>query len=268
MATAPGSANEPPGGLDNVPPSGSQLAGRPEVVDPSYDFRYALKITKQHVDVASRLHALNFLDDPVDNWFFASRTEAQKSIYIHDLFHSMLAAARLNGGTCDEVWHDGQMVCTVSWTPPGRDVANPMTLIPAGVIPALFKLGWRGVKRLLIDIDKPKQRAQKASIGTDKKGKINKCYYMFIISTAESERGKGLSTNLIRAFQRRVAHEGYPIWTEATTRKSRRVYEKCGFKLVEEITLGKGEVNRDGKACKGGEGVLWHAMVWYPEKAA
>lgn len=55
-----------------------------------------------------------------------------------------------------------------------------------------------------------------------------------------------------------------PIWLEATTPGSRTVYEKLGFVVVEEITLGKGQAGPDGRTKKGGEGVKIWAMVWRP----
>ena len=55
-----------------------------------------------------------------------------------------------------------------------------------------------------------------------------------------------------------------PIWLEATTMRSRDVYLKLGFKVVEEMVLGKGEAGADGRAKKGGEGVKIWAMIWRP----
>ena len=55
-----------------------------------------------------------------------------------------------------------------------------------------------------------------------------------------------------------------PIWLEATTPRSRDVYLKLGFEVVEEIVLGKGKAGEDGRAKKGGEGVKVWAMIWRP----
>ena len=49
-----------------------------------------------------------------------------------------------------------------------------------------------------------------------------------------------------------------PIWLEATTAKSRDIYAKCGFEVVQEMKLGKGTHAATGLREKGGPGVsIW-----------
>jgi hypothetical protein len=38
--------------------------------------------------------------------------------------------------------------------------------------------------------------------------------------------------------------------------------EWLGFKIVDEMVLGKGKVGADGLECKGGEGVMIWGMIW------
>ena len=54
-------------------------------------------------------------------------------------------------------------------------------------------------------------------------------------------------------------------WTivlEATSEKSRDIYQHLGFDLVKELTIGIGKVDSEGRVKEGGEGVrLWVMMT-------
>ena len=96
-----------------------------------------------------------------------------------------------------------------------------------------------------------------------------KYFYIFFVGTREDCRGRGLASSLIRHYQKIATEANVPVWLEATTAKSRDIYLKLGFEVVEEIVLGKGRVGGDGLVVKGkGEeamGVRVWGMVWRPE---
>ena len=75
----------------------------------------------------------------------------------------------------------------------------------------------------------------------------------------------GLSSSLIRHYQTIAAGKGLPIWLEATTPYSQKLYAGLGFKTIDEIVLGKGKAAADGTTMKGGEGVKIWGMVWRPK---
>ena len=94
-----------------------------------------------------------------------------------------------------------------------------------------------------------------------------KYYYVFFIGTRQDCRGRGLASALMRHYQGLATKANLPVWLEATTAKSRDIYLKLGFEVVEEIVLGKGKVGSDGLLTKGDEAVgvrVW-GMVWRPE---
>lgn len=89
-----------------------------------------------------------------------------------------------------------------------------------------------------------------------------KYFYVFFLGTHPDARGQGLASAIMREYQARAAKEGVPLWLEATTRYSMRLYERLGFKIVDEMVLGKGKVDADGLECKGSEGVTIWGMIW------
>lgn len=55
--------------------------------------------------------------------------------------------------------------------------------------------------------------------------------------------------------------KGWPVVLEATSARSRDVYRHLGFDVLEEVTVGKGRVDAEGRGKEGGEGcVLWVMM--------
>ena len=91
-------------------------------------------------------------------------------------------------------------------------------------------------------------------------------FYVFFLGTHPDARGQGLGSAIMREYQARAAKGGVPLWLEATTAYSMRLYERLGFKIVDEMVLGKGKVDADGFECKGGEGVTIWGMIWDVEE--
>jgi N-acetylglutamate synthase-like GNAT family acetyltransferase len=97
--------------------------------------------------------------------------------------------------------------------------------------------------------------------------KKEKYFYLFFIGTREDCQGRGHASTLIRHHQILATEANLPIWLEATTAKSRDIYLKLGFKVVQEIVIGKGRVGSDGLVTKAENAVgvpLW-GMVWRPD---
>ena len=184
-------------------------------------------------------------------------TTEQKNNWLETYFTRLLTAAGLNGGVFEEAddYSSAQVII-----PPGKKVDNPWTLIPSGAINVLFKLGVKGCMRMLVEFTGLTETAKKKGLKGQKK-----FYYIFFIATRGDCQGRGLSSALIRKLQQQAAVEGSPIWLEATTPKSQKIYAKLGFEIIEKIILGKGVVGPDGKKTKDGEGVPIWAMVWWPE---
>jgi hypothetical protein len=56
-----------------------------------------------------------------------------------------------------------------------------------------------------------------------------------------------------------------PVWLEATTAHSMKIYQNLGFEIVDKMILGGGKVNDQGQPSKGGSGVPIWGMVWRPD---
>jgi hypothetical protein len=68
-------------------------------------------------------------------------------------------------------------------------------------------------------------------------------------------------SDLIRPVLDMAKEKGWPVVLESTSPRSRDVYAHLGFQILEEITVGKGKVDGEGRGKDGGEGVLLWAMM-------
>jgi hypothetical protein len=138
--------------------------------------------------------------------------------YLPAYFTALLTAASMNRAIFDEV--EGWKSCGVLMPPECR-VDNPWTLLPAGFIPMLWKIGFGGCK-----VGVPEARDMKAELilkqrmlaeftpladaakAKGLKGE-KRYYYVFFIGTKEDERSHGYAGSLIR----RVRFFSRNIWT-------------------------------------------------------
>lgn len=196
-----------------------------------------------------------FEDDPVIRYMLNNLSPEARLAYLPEYFNALLTAASLNRAVISEA--DSWRCCAVV-IPPGADVGNPWTFIPAGGLGLLWNLGITACKKMIWEYTNLTEAAKKREMGQDK------YYYVFFIGTEAVGRGKGLASKLIEETKEVARKEGKPVWLEATTEGSRRLYDKLGFKTLGEIVLGKAKVGADGERKKGGEGVKIWPMIWRP----
>jgi ribosomal protein S18 acetylase RimI-like enzyme len=91
--------------------------------------------------------------------------------------------------------------------------------------------------------------------------KDEKYYYVLFLGTDEGARGKGLCSRILRGYQERAGKGCVLIWMEAGTEYCRKIYERLGFGVVEEILVGKGKADREGRLRDGEEGFFIWGMI-------
>lgn len=213
----------------------------------------------EFIDQTATLYASAFANDPVQTYILNALPAPRRKIYLHEYFTRLLTAAALNAAIFSST-DEGSAYAVV--IPPGYQVDNPWTMLRAGILSVLWNLGAKGCWKMLGEFEPLTLAAKTKGL----KGAGVKHYYVFFVATAEEHRGKGLSSALIQQTQAKASAEGMPVWLEATTEYSARLYKRLGFEKIEKIVLGKGTADGDGLPMKGGEGVPVWGMVWWPNK--
>jgi hypothetical protein len=75
--------------------------------------------------------------------------------------------------------------------------------------------------------------------------------------------GKDVSIReLVKPMLAMAKEKGWVVALEATSARARDVYQHLGFEVLEEVKVGVGEVDVDGRRVEGGRGVSMWAMVF------
>ncbi|KAK9802391.1 hypothetical protein SCARD494_00324 [Seiridium cardinale] len=217
---------------------------------------------KDRVNECAKLMASVFDDDPVYNWFLCNAPDAQRQQNLLSMIQAMVKATVVAGGHIVEA---GDWGSSAAFCPPLCEPDGALTILRAGVISAMVKLGYSPCKRVLVDYSKAAGKTK--SKGMTKEERHNGFWYVLIMGTSSKRRREGLAGALLRDIQLRAQDDGRPIWLEATTPESRQLYLKYGLDIVEEIRMGEGEVAASGQAKARGEGIVIWGMIWRPRKA-
>lgn len=214
-------------------------------------------------------------------FMMSSMTDEARKAYYPAYMHSLLKAAALNAAIFTEA---DDWACVAVWLLPGKTVDNPFTMLQAGLLGCLWRLGVVGVKvrsfstvyvcrmvkakcppqRMLVDYQGQSGDCKRRFLVDAHGKKITRYHYLFFIGTDPAARGQGLASRLIKEYQQKAAAEGLPIWLEATTPRSRDVYAKVGFEETTVMKLGEGTHAASGVPGKGGPGVCIWPMIWRP----
>lgn len=68
-------------------------------------------------------------------------------------------------------------------------------------------------------------------------------------------------SDVLRPVIQMAQENAWTVVLEATSEKSRDIYQHLGFDLVDELTVGKGKADSEGRAKEGGEGCRVWAMM-------
>ncbi|KAJ5591474.1 uncharacterized protein N7459_001843 [Penicillium hispanicum] len=219
-----------------------------------------IPLTHGRYEMLSAVANLNghvFDNDPVVTYMLLDMPRQQRLDYLPTYWSTLVRSALLNHALITEA--DGWKAASVI-IPPGRYIDNIWTLLYAGFLCVLWKIGLSGFKRLWTEFSGMTDSAKKKGLHGQKR-----YYYIFSIGTEHEHRGKGLAKAIMRYHQTVAQSENLPIWLEATSPSSRSLYLSLGFQEIEEIILGKGKVAADATVQPGGPGIPLYAMVWWPE---
>lgn len=79
---------------------------------------------------------------------------------------------------------------------------------------------------------------------------------------ADSKSGFAAFKACVDHFLNQAKKEEVPVWLETASEETKKDYESLGFRVCEEVVIGKGKVNTKGWPEEGGEGVKTWAMIW------
>jgi GNAT superfamily N-acetyltransferase len=191
----------------------------------------------------------------------SSMDEEARLAYLPTYFRSIIDQGVRNDAIIQEA---NNWSCCSVWLPPGRDIGNIWTISPVKFFKMFWYVGFGGCKRMLWDYQVQSDVCKAKGLQNAAGNAYKEYHYLFITGTVPEHQGQGLASGMITQYQDKARKDGLPIWLEATTAKSRDLYDRLGFETVGEIVLGKGTHAETGFKAPNGPGVTLWGMIWRP----
>jgi ribosomal protein S18 acetylase RimI-like enzyme len=181
--------------------------------------------TDDHPNV-SRALTLAFFDDPVFEWIFSDVGRRRRAV---PGFFDLFVAAF---GPHDEIYTTDGAAGAALWLPPGAEMIAEDELAHFGQ--RLQEVAGTDASRLFEVSDMMESNHPHEAH-----------YYLNFVGVAPVHQGLGLGSALMSPVLDRCDRDGVPAYLEATTSRSRALYERHGFEVMGEL------------ACPGGGPSMW-----------
>lgn len=174
------------------------------------------------VDALARTLARAFYEDPVVSWLLPD--DSRRLLASERGFRTFLRRLWLRHEET-YVAQDASGVCV--WEPPGTWKVGLGAQL--ALVPALVRVYGRGVPRLLAAIAKLEKDHPRPSH-----------WYLPFVGVEPERQGRGIGSAVMRPILERCDAEGMAAYLEASAPGNRALYERLGFEVTEELTLGRG----------------------------
>jgi ribosomal protein S18 acetylase RimI-like enzyme len=192
------------------------------IADPDRFPEVRLARADERAAMANTLAAA-FYDDPAIEWLLpdeATRLETARRGF--DLFLRRLWLQH------EQVYVAGDDVAAVCvWEPPGAWKVGLGAQL--ALLPAMLGVYGRRLPRVL-----------GALTAIERNHPTEPHEYLAFVGVAPERQGRGIGSMVMKPILDRCEAESLPAYLEASSVRSRALYERHGFSVTEEVTIGKG----------------------------
>jgi GNAT superfamily N-acetyltransferase len=173
------------------------------------------------VDQLAAILAGAFEDDPAMRWVM--KDDRRRAALLERLFDLYLRRLWLRQ---DECYTTAGRVGAIVWERPGEWKVGLLEQVRLG--PAVARISGRLLPRKL-----------RALAAMESGHPAEPHYYLPFVGVRPEWQGRGLGAALMRPILDRCDREGLPAYLEASSPRNRVLYERHGFEVTEEFTLGR-----------------------------
>ncbi len=199
-------------GLEDAPPS----------VRPAPDGSDVRKLTAGDVPRVARALARAFADDPVMSWIF--QDDSGRPARLERAFGLFLRKIWLPEEECYAA--DRQFGAAL-WLPPGKWHLGALAQLR--MLPSTISVAGRNLPRLFTALNLIEKKHPKAPPH----------YYLAVLGVEPEFQGRGFGSALMRPVLARCDRDRMPAYLESSKRRNIALYERHGFRVVEELRLPK-----------------------------
>jgi ribosomal protein S18 acetylase RimI-like enzyme len=189
---------------------------------PAVDGSDIRKFTADDVPRIAKALARAFEDDPVMSWIFhpdserLARLERAFTLYMRRIWLAQ-----------EECYATDQLFGAAIWLPPGKwHLGVPEQL---RLLPSMIATIGRNFPRLVTVLQMMEKKHPKEPAH----------YYLAVLGVEPELQGRGFGSTLMRPVLNRCDRERIPAYLESSKRRNVVLYERHGFRVVEELKLPK-----------------------------
>ncbi len=176
----------------------------------------ARKATSREIPAIATTLAAAFLDDPVFTWWIPDVNRRCTTLRpFFELFTELFLVH-------DEVYVDGDLAGAVAWGPP----ANPSGIEDEEDF-------GRRIQQIVAEVDQP--RVFEIVTTLEEHHPREPHYYLQWAGVLPDRQGQGIASALLSPVLEHCDRNAVPAYTEATSLRNRRLYERHGFAFVGEV---------------------------------
>jgi ribosomal protein S18 acetylase RimI-like enzyme len=199
--------------------AGSTLDSEGLPVRPQPDGSDIRKATDAELPRAVEAAARSFYDDPLFTWVFLDDGRR-----LDRLRRGFDLWARRIWFPQGETYTTDRVIGAAFWMPP--DTSHLGLLQRLRMLPAMATILRSDLPRLL-----------RLTNALESKHPHERHYYLPVIGILPEWQGRGFGAALLRPMLERCDREELPAYLEGTSPRNRALYERHGFKVVEEMTI-------------------------------
>jgi GNAT superfamily N-acetyltransferase len=189
---------------------------------PAIDGSDVRKLAPGDVPAVARALARAFEDDPVMGWVF--RDDSERLGRLERAFAFYLDKIWLRHEAC---FATDRLFGAALWVPPHKWHLGVWEQIR--LAPGMIAVNGRNLPRLMTVIRMIEKRHPKEAH-----------YYLAVLGVAPEVQGRGFGSALMRPILERCDRERLPAYLESSKRRNVVLYERHGFRVVEELHLPDG----------------------------
>jgi ribosomal protein S18 acetylase RimI-like enzyme len=196
---------------------------RPAAVRPAIDGSDIRKLYDGDVPRIAKALARAFEDDPVMTWIF--RRDSERLSRLESMFGLFLRRIWLQHGEC---YAPNQLFGAALWLPPGTWHLGPIAQLR--LVPSMIAVMGRSLPRGFQAVQTIEKRHPPEPLH----------YYLPTLGVEPEFQGRGFGSALLQPVLSRCDADGVPAYLESSKRRNVVLYERHGFRVVEELRLPKG----------------------------
>jgi ribosomal protein S18 acetylase RimI-like enzyme len=193
-----------------------------DIARAAHEVRTVRKARPHELGRLAAVLARAFYDDPPIRWVVnddgrrRKLLEASFGLYLRKLWFKQ-----------DECYTTDSVAGAVVWELPGQWKVGVLGQLR--LLPSMARINGRLLPRIL-----------RAIAALESNHPVEPHYYLPVVGVEPEWQGRGLGTALMRPMVDRCDEEKVPAYLEATSPRNRALYERHGFEVTEQFSLGSG----------------------------